>query len=215
MEAAFARGAHAVLGWPIDDAINATAARKGKPMAQPDLQVDRRADPPRRQRGADREAREHAQARPVARLQADALHQLAGVRPARRDQLVPPRDHDARLPAPEALARAAARHRQQGRQPEAGDVRRGAPRPADGRARAPAAATRRCAARCSSAASSRCSTGCSRKPSPSCSARSRCPSASTRRWSKSEGPLPALPGDGAGGRGRVAVRLSRGGRAAC
>ena len=39
MEAAFARGAHAVLGWPIDDAISATAARTGKPMAQPDLQV--------------------------------------------------------------------------------------------------------------------------------------------------------------------------------
>jgi c-di-GMP phosphodiesterase len=38
MEAAFARGAHAVLGWPIDDAISDTAARTGKP-AQPDLQV--------------------------------------------------------------------------------------------------------------------------------------------------------------------------------
>ncbi|HEY4958786.1 MAG TPA: HDOD domain-containing protein [Caldimonas sp.] len=38
MEAAFARGAHAVLGWPIDDAISATTARTGKP-AQPDLQV--------------------------------------------------------------------------------------------------------------------------------------------------------------------------------
>jgi EAL and modified HD-GYP domain-containing signal transduction protein len=39
MEASFARGAHAVLGWPIDDAINATAARTGKGMAQPDMQV--------------------------------------------------------------------------------------------------------------------------------------------------------------------------------
>ena len=39
MEASFARGAHAVLGWPIDDAINATAARTGKASAQPDLQV--------------------------------------------------------------------------------------------------------------------------------------------------------------------------------
>ena len=39
MEGAFARGAHAVLGWPIDDAISATAARTGKPTAQPDLQV--------------------------------------------------------------------------------------------------------------------------------------------------------------------------------
>ena len=39
MEAAFARGAHAVLGWPIDDAISSTAARTGRPMAQPDLQV--------------------------------------------------------------------------------------------------------------------------------------------------------------------------------
>ena len=39
MEASFSRGAHAVLGWPIDDAINATAARTGKATAQPDLQV--------------------------------------------------------------------------------------------------------------------------------------------------------------------------------
>jgi c-di-GMP phosphodiesterase len=38
MEAAFSRGAHAVLGWPIDDAISDTAARTGK-AAQPDLQV--------------------------------------------------------------------------------------------------------------------------------------------------------------------------------
>src|SRR5678816_2468151 len=39
MEGSFARGAHAVLGWPIDDAISATAARTGKASAQPDLQV--------------------------------------------------------------------------------------------------------------------------------------------------------------------------------
>ena len=39
MEASFGRGAHAVLGWPIDDAISATAARTGKGMAQPDMQV--------------------------------------------------------------------------------------------------------------------------------------------------------------------------------
>ena len=39
MEASFSRGAHAVLGWPIDDAISATAARTGKATAQPDLQV--------------------------------------------------------------------------------------------------------------------------------------------------------------------------------
>ncbi len=39
MEAAFGRGAHAVLGWPIDDVISATAARSGKPVIQPDLQV--------------------------------------------------------------------------------------------------------------------------------------------------------------------------------
>ena len=32
MEGAFSRGAHAVLGWPIDDAINANAARTGKAM---------------------------------------------------------------------------------------------------------------------------------------------------------------------------------------
>ena len=39
MEAAFARGAHAVLGWPIDDALSATAKRTGKGVAQPDQQV--------------------------------------------------------------------------------------------------------------------------------------------------------------------------------
>ena len=39
MEASFARGAHAVLGWPIDDVISTTAARCGKPGGQPDLQV--------------------------------------------------------------------------------------------------------------------------------------------------------------------------------
>ena len=39
MEASFSRGAHAVLGWPIDDAITATAVRTGKATAQPDLQV--------------------------------------------------------------------------------------------------------------------------------------------------------------------------------
>jgi EAL and modified HD-GYP domain-containing signal transduction protein len=39
MEASFARGAHAVLGWPIDDALAATAARTGKPVVQPDQQV--------------------------------------------------------------------------------------------------------------------------------------------------------------------------------
>ena len=39
MEGSFARGAQAVLGWPIDDVISATAARTGKPVAQPDQQV--------------------------------------------------------------------------------------------------------------------------------------------------------------------------------
>ena len=38
MEACFARGVHAVLGWPIDDAIAATSSG-GKPGAQPALQV--------------------------------------------------------------------------------------------------------------------------------------------------------------------------------
>lgn len=38
MEASFGRGAAAVLGWPIDDAI-ATAAAAGKPAGQTDLQV--------------------------------------------------------------------------------------------------------------------------------------------------------------------------------
>jgi EAL and modified HD-GYP domain-containing signal transduction protein len=53
---------------------------------------------------------------------------------SRRGQLVPPRHDAARLPAPEALAGAAAGLGQQGCQHEAGDVCRGAPRPADGRA---------------------------------------------------------------------------------
>ena len=39
MEAAFERGAQAVLGWPIDDALGATAASTDKPLAQPDHQV--------------------------------------------------------------------------------------------------------------------------------------------------------------------------------
>jgi EAL and modified HD-GYP domain-containing signal transduction protein len=39
MEASFGRGAHAVLGWPIDDVISTTTARGGKVTVQPDLQV--------------------------------------------------------------------------------------------------------------------------------------------------------------------------------
>jgi EAL and modified HD-GYP domain-containing signal transduction protein len=39
MEASFGRGAHAVLGWPIEDAIRASTTRPGKPAIQPDLQV--------------------------------------------------------------------------------------------------------------------------------------------------------------------------------
>lgn len=39
MEGSFNRGAAAVLGWPIDDAINASQAAKGKNGNQPDLQV--------------------------------------------------------------------------------------------------------------------------------------------------------------------------------
>ena len=39
MEGSFARGAQAVLGWPIDDAISAAAARTGNSMPQPDQQV--------------------------------------------------------------------------------------------------------------------------------------------------------------------------------
>ena len=38
MEASFERGAHAVLGWPIDDVVSATA-RSGKQHAQADLHV--------------------------------------------------------------------------------------------------------------------------------------------------------------------------------
>ena len=39
MEAAFARGAHAVLGWPIDDAIKRHRGAHRQAVAQPDLQV--------------------------------------------------------------------------------------------------------------------------------------------------------------------------------
>ena len=54
MEAAFARGAHAVLGWPIDDAHqrHRGAHRQAGGAARP--AGDRRADPSGRQRGADR-----------------------------------------------------------------------------------------------------------------------------------------------------------------
>ena len=39
MEACFERGAHAVLGWPIDDAVVTTAARSGRPVAAPGVQT--------------------------------------------------------------------------------------------------------------------------------------------------------------------------------
>ena len=39
MEACFARGAQAVLGWPIDDAVTTTAARSGKSVAAPGMQA--------------------------------------------------------------------------------------------------------------------------------------------------------------------------------
>jgi EAL and modified HD-GYP domain-containing signal transduction protein len=39
MEACFARGAEAVLGWPIDDAVTVTAARSGKSVAAPGMQT--------------------------------------------------------------------------------------------------------------------------------------------------------------------------------
>ena len=39
MEASFARGAHAVLGWPIDDLVTNTGARKGSGVGAPGMQV--------------------------------------------------------------------------------------------------------------------------------------------------------------------------------
>ncbi|KQW40588.1 EAL and HDOD domain-containing protein [Rhizobacter sp. Root404] len=39
MEGAFARGAEAVLGWPIDDAVTTTAARSGQAVAAPGMQT--------------------------------------------------------------------------------------------------------------------------------------------------------------------------------
>jgi c-di-GMP phosphodiesterase len=37
MDACFERGAHAVLGWPIDDAVSTSAARSGKAVAAPGM----------------------------------------------------------------------------------------------------------------------------------------------------------------------------------
>jgi c-di-GMP phosphodiesterase len=39
MQTAFHRGAHAVLGWPIDDAVTVAAEKGAKTAGQPDLQV--------------------------------------------------------------------------------------------------------------------------------------------------------------------------------
>jgi EAL and modified HD-GYP domain-containing signal transduction protein len=39
MEASFARGAHAVLGWPIDDVVTGAGARKGSGVGAPGMQV--------------------------------------------------------------------------------------------------------------------------------------------------------------------------------
>ena len=39
MEACFARGAEAVLGWPIDDAVTTSAARSGRSVAAPGMQT--------------------------------------------------------------------------------------------------------------------------------------------------------------------------------
>jgi EAL and modified HD-GYP domain-containing signal transduction protein len=39
MEGSFQRGAEAVLGWPIDDAVTTTAARSGKNVAAPGMQA--------------------------------------------------------------------------------------------------------------------------------------------------------------------------------
>ena len=39
MEACFERGAHAVLGWPIDDAVVTTVARSGKAVVAPGVQT--------------------------------------------------------------------------------------------------------------------------------------------------------------------------------
>jgi EAL and modified HD-GYP domain-containing signal transduction protein len=39
MEGAFSRGAEAVLGWPIDDAVTTTAARSGQAVAAPGMQT--------------------------------------------------------------------------------------------------------------------------------------------------------------------------------
>ena len=154
VEESFQRGAVAVLGWPIDEPVGKGNGKTVAPDLKVIVELMNRVD----RAGVDRPARGGAEERPDAGLPAGALHQLGGLRAARGDQLLPPRHHDAGLPEAQALAGAAAGLGQHRREHEAGDVRRGAPRPVHGRAGALVPATSRWAARCSSAACSRCST---------------------------------------------------------
>ena len=90
--------------------------------------------------GVDREEPRGAPGRraeegPDAGLPPDALPELAGVRPVGRDQFLRPRADDAGLcPKLKRWLALLLASSSQGRQRQAGDVRRGAPRPADGRA---------------------------------------------------------------------------------
>ncbi len=134
MEAAFARGAHAVLGWPIDDTLSGTAARTGKPVAQPDQQVIveliHRVD---NEEPIDR--LENTLKRDPS-LAFKLLRYINSPAFGLRVEVSSFR-HAIMLLGYQRLKRWLALllgHRQQGRQPATGDVRRGAPRPADGRA---------------------------------------------------------------------------------
>ncbi len=132
MTEAFGRGAIAVLGWPIDDPAPAKpgSSRGAQPELSAVVELINRVD----RQESRRPAGSGDEERPDHGLQADALHQLAGLRPERRGHQLPPRHHAAGLPAAQALAGAAAGRRQPRRRHEAGDLRRRAPRPADGRA---------------------------------------------------------------------------------
>jgi hypothetical protein len=173
MEASFARGAHAVLGWPIDDAISATQHRC-KGMAQPDMQVVveliHRVE---RQRG-HREARERSRDPFVASR--CSLHHSPAFGP-RRDQPRSATPSCCSATSGEALA--ACWRPPAGRQPAADHA---APRCAAADGRAVAGAATRKMGRLFTAACSRRSTGC--QGSRQNSGRPSRPSARFRRWSR-------------------------------
>ena len=119
----FERGAIAVLGWPIDDPIQAPSAPRPAGCG--------RDDQPHRPSRAGRSTRTHVDARPGAGVRTDATHEFAGLRPGRRNRFVPSRHHDARLPRAQAMACAATRHDRRRQPPAACELCSDPPRTAD------------------------------------------------------------------------------------